>query len=297
MEHTTTSPIRFGISTPIVVQVPGIAAPWESGAGVAELTEIAATADRLGFDYLTCAEHVAVPTTAERRGVTYWDPLSTLAFLAAHTTRIRLTTSVLVLGYHHPLEIAKRYGTLDRLSSGRVTLGVGVGSLEEEFDLLSATWKGRGARADDAMRALRASLSTSRPEYHGEHYDFGDVVVQPCAVQDRIPLWVGGRSLASLRRAAELGDGWMPFGLGSHALRDLLGQVEIPCGFEIVLGTAPLDPIWDPDRAREKITRLLDAGATSITCAITAHSATNYQEQLAALAELTTPMRGRQETR
>ncbi|MCF8608587.1 LLM class F420-dependent oxidoreductase [Gordonia sp. HY285] len=290
MKHNTTIP-RFGISTPIVVQVPGVASPWEADAGVDDLTEIAATADRLGFDYLTCAEHVAVPTSAEGRGVAYWDPLSTLSFLAASTERIRLATSVLVLGYHHPLEIAKRYGTLDRLSSGRVILGVGVGSLEEEFDLLGAAWRGRGSRADDAMRALRASLSQQRPEYHGEHYDYDGLIVEPCGVQESIPLWVGGRSLRSLRRAVELGDGWMPFGLGVGALRDLLAQADVPTGFEIVLGTAPLDPIWDPGRAMEKITRLLDSGATSITCTLTADSAANYSEQLAALTELVAPLR------
>lgn len=297
MEQNDTAPPRFGISTPIVVQVPGIASPWEAGATTADLTAIAAAADRLGFDYLTCAEHVAVPPSASERGATYWDPLATLSFLAASTTRIRLATSVLVLGYHHPLEVAKRYGTLDRLSNGRVTLGVGVGSLEAEFDLLGAPWHQRGRRADDAMRALRASLSRSRPEYHGEHYDFDEMIVDPCAVQGQVPLWVGGRSLASLERAVGLGDGWMPFGLGARDLRELLGQVEIPTGFEIVLGTAPLDPGWDPERAREKISRLLDAGATSITCTLTARSATDYTDQLAALAELTAPLRTREETR
>ncbi|WP_132992943.1 LLM class F420-dependent oxidoreductase [Gordonia zhaorongruii] len=290
-------PPHFGVSTPIVVQVPGIADRWEADATVADLTTIASTADRLGFDYLTCAEHVAVPTSAENRGVTYWDPLATLSFLAAATTDIRLATSVLVLGYHHPLEVAKRYGTLDRLSAGRVTLGVGVGSLEEEFDLLGATWRGRGGRADDAMKALRASLSRARPEYHGDHYDYADMVVQPHAVQDRIPLWVGGRSLRSVRRAVELGDGWMPFGLGIRALRELLGEVDVPAGFEIVLGTPPLDPIWDPDRSMEKITRLLDTGATSVTCTLTADSANHYSEQLAALAELIAPLRNRMENR
>ena len=74
---------------------------------------------------------------------------------AARTTRIRFATNVLVLGYHHPLEIAKRYGTLDRLSGGRVILGVGVGTLKEEFDLLGVPFDDRGARADDALRALK----------------------------------------------------------------------------------------------------------------------------------------------
>ena len=120
--------------------------------------------------------------------MTYWDPLSTFGFLAAHTARISLTTSVVVLGYHHPLDIAKRFGTLDRLSGGRLVLGVGVGSLKEEFDLLGATFDGRGEQADDAIRALRASLSTTRPSYRGSHYEFDGFAVEPCAVQERVPI-------------------------------------------------------------------------------------------------------------
>lgn len=94
---------------------------------------------------------------------------------------------MLVLGYHHPLEIAKRYGTLDRISGGRLILGVGVGSLKEEFDLLGAPYDDRGRRADDALRALRAALSTPEPEYHGEFYSFAGMVVDPCAVKTASP--------------------------------------------------------------------------------------------------------------
>ena len=106
--------------------------------------------------------HRAAGRRAHRRGTRYWDPLATLGYLAARTQRIRLATNVLVLAYHHPLEIAKRYGTLDKVSNGRLILGVGVGSLKEEFDLLGAPFDDRGPRGDDALRALRASLSVAR---------------------------------------------------------------------------------------------------------------------------------------
>jgi alkanesulfonate monooxygenase SsuD/methylene tetrahydromethanopterin reductase-like flavin-dependent oxidoreductase (luciferase family) len=153
--------MRFGIATPIVVRVPGNHAEWERAAGITELAAIARAADGLGYHHLTCSEHVALPASVEAtRGVTYWDPLATFGYLAAVTGRIRFATNVLVLGYHHPLDIAKQYGTLDRVSGGRLILGLGVGSLEEEFDLLGAPFEDRGARADDALRALRASLGT-----------------------------------------------------------------------------------------------------------------------------------------
>ncbi|MER6893154.1 LLM class flavin-dependent oxidoreductase, partial [Amycolatopsis sp. NPDC000740] len=125
----------IGLVSPVVTRLPGDPNAWEDTAGIEDLARIAETADRLGFDHLTCSEHVAVPVAvAEQRGSTYWDPLATFGFLAARTSRIRLVTQVLVLGYHHPLEIAKRYGTLDTVSGGRLVLGLGVGSLREEFD-------------------------------------------------------------------------------------------------------------------------------------------------------------------
>src|SRR5580704_7915760 len=214
---------RIGIVTPVLTRVVGAHGRWERTAGLAEVATIAETADRLGYDHLTCAEHIAVPPAfGETRGATYWDPLATLGYLAARTTRIRLATSVVVLGYHHPLALAKRYGTLDRVSGGRLVLGVGVGTLREEFDLLGAPFEDRGERADDALRALRASLSQPEPAYDGPFYRFGGMVVDPCAVQPHVPIWVGGRTRRSLRRALTLADGWMPFGLTADELERML---------------------------------------------------------------------------
>lgn len=276
--------MRIGLSTPVVVQVPGVASEWERDAGIEELQTIAEAADALGFDFLTCSEHVAVPAAdAEVRGAVYWDPLATLGFLAACTSRIRLATSVLVLGYHHPLEIAKRYGTLDRVSGGRLTLGVGVGSLAAEFELLGADFDDRGRRADDALRALRVSLSAPRPAYDGEFHRYDSVVVDPCAVQPRVPIWVGGRTRRSLRRAVELGDGWMPFGLRSEDLVGMLAAVEVPAGFDVVLPAGPLDPSDHPDRAARRLEALRDLGATAVTVTLSATSAAHYRDQLEAL--------------
>ncbi|MGI5218484.1 TIGR03619 family F420-dependent LLM class oxidoreductase [Nocardia sp. CA-290969] len=280
--------MHIGISSPIVVTHPALCAEWERGAGISELAQIAETADRLGFDHLTCSEHVAVPVDiAAERGGTYWDPLATLGFLAARTTRIRLATQVLVLGYHHPLEIAKRYGTLDVVSGGRLVLGLGVGSLRAEFDLLGASFDDRGARADDALAALRAALSRERPEYHGRYHDFQDLLVQPHAVQPRVPLWIGGRTRRSLRRAIEFGDGWVPFALSLTDLTAMLTAVELPDGFDLVLSTGrPLDPLGDRDRTARALDRLRAAGTTIASVALTATGADSYCEQLAALRTL-----------
>lgn len=279
--------MKLGIITPIVTAVPGAVAAWESEAGIAELAIIAAAADRIGYHHLTCSEHVALPTqVAEQRGGTYWDPLATLGFLAARTTRIRLATQVLVLGYHHPLEIAKRYGTLDRVSDGRLVLGLGVGSLEEEFELLDVPFAGRGARADDALAALRASLGVERPSYAGSHYSFDDVLVRPAAQQAHVPMWIGGKSARSLTRAVGLADGWVPFGLDLAGYTALLARVDLPEGFEVVLPASGLDPIGAPEKTVSKVSATLDAGATVVNVSLRSQSVAHYVEQLEALASL-----------
>src|SRR4029453_13870248 len=216
--------MRFGLITPIVTRHPQNDAAWTEDAGPAELARIAVAADRLGFHHLTCSEHVAIPVSAAPvRGSRYYDPLATFGFLAALTSRIRFVTHVLVLGYHHPLEIAKRYGTLDRLSGGRLVLGVGVGTLAEEFALLGASFGDRGVRYEDALRALRAAFGRPAPSYRGTHHRFEDVLIDPCGVQRDVEIWLGGRTARSLRRALELGDGWDPFGLELEQLAASVG--------------------------------------------------------------------------
>lgn len=280
--------IRLSISTPVVTMFPHNHGEWEKEASIEDLAAVAEAADRLGYYHLTCSEHIALPAAEQhRRGARYWDPLATFGYLAARTERIRLATNVLVLGYHHPLEIAKRYGTLDKVSNGRLILGVGVGSLKEEFELLGVPFDDRGPRGDDALRALRASLSVPEPSYHGEFYSFGGMVVDPCAVQQRVPLWVGGRTLRSLRRAVTLADGWAPFNVGLRQVREWLGRFDLEPGFEVVLPPrGPLDPINEPDQTRDALAEIAAHGATIVSAIFKHTSLQHYLESLAALAEL-----------
>ncbi len=280
--------MKLAIATPVVTILPGSHARWEEDATVNDLVTIAQTADRLGYDHLTCSDHIGIPAAdAPRRGARYYEPLATFGYLAASTSRIRFATFVLVLGYHHPLEIAKRYGTLDVLSGGRVVLGVGVGTLKEEFDLIGAPYEGRGARADDALKALRASLSQPQPEYNGDHYSFGGLVIDPCAIQDRVPIWVGGRTLRSLRRAAELADGWCPFNVTPEQAGAWLAELDAPAGFDVVLGTErPLDPSAEPAATQDALGRMAEHGTTILSARVVHHSLEHYLEQLEALASL-----------
>lgn len=274
----------MGLITPVVTLNPRVHNAWEEDAVLADLVAIVEAADRLGYHHVTCSEHVAVPATAaSARGSRYWDALATLSYLAARTTRIKLATHMLVLGYHHPLEVAKRYGTLDRLSGGRLILGVGVGSLEEEFDLLGADFSGRGPRADDAIRALRASLSTREPSYEGSHFRFRDVVVDPHAVQERVPIWVGGRTRRSLRRALALGDGWVPFRLAEDELRTMLRDVDSGAIDVVLNPEPPFDPQREPQHVGDVMDRYAGIGATMLNVRLVHRSRAHCIEQMEAL--------------
>lgn len=279
--------MRFGVLTPGVVRSPGPSNTWEVDADVEDLVAVARAADRLGYHHLTCSEHVAVPASAAPvRGATYWDPLATLAFLAAHTTHIGLATHVLVLGYHHPLAVVKRYGTLDRLSGGRVILGVGVGTLREEFDLLGAAFDGRGVAADDAIRAIRAAWGRRTPSYEGTRYRFQDFVVDPHAPRTEVTIWVGGRTRRSLRRAVRLANGWAPFGLPPTRVAAMLAEVSAPADFDVVLGTPPLDPVGDPAGTRRAVDAVAAAGATVVNVVTRHRDAEECVAQLTALRAL-----------
>ncbi|HEX2214142.1 MAG TPA: TIGR03619 family F420-dependent LLM class oxidoreductase [Mycobacterium sp.] len=283
--------MKLGIATPVVTNVAGAALTWEKDATVDDIGRVAEVADGLGHHHLTCSEHIGIPSAeAGRRGSRYWDPLATLGYVAARTERIRLVTMTLVLGYHHPLEIVKRYGTLDHVSGGRVILGVGVGSLKEEFDLIGAPFEDRGPRGDDALRALRASLFDNEPAYDGEYYSFGGLTVDPCALQPHMPIWVGGRTKRSLRRAITLADGWCPFGISVATAGEWLRSREIPTDFEVVLAAdGPLDPIGDPEATTETLRAMEAAGTTVVSARFLHRSREHYLEQIEALAELHPP--------
>jgi probable F420-dependent oxidoreductase len=286
--------MRLGLVTPVLTLNPRAHNEWEETAGFDDVVAVAEAADRLGWHHITCSEHVAVPRhVAPTRGSRYWDPLATFGYLAARTERLRLATHVLVLGYHHPLAIAKRYGTLDRIAGGRLILGVGVGSLQEEFELLGAPFDDRGDRGDDAIRALRASFGRREPSYRGPHYAYDGFVVDPHAAQDDVPIWIGGRTGRSLRRAVELGDAWVPFGLTLDEEKHLLERARQTEAWaardrelELVLYAEGLDPLGDPARAREALERRADAGATAVNVRLVHSSLTHCLEQLAAMVEI-----------
>jgi probable F420-dependent oxidoreductase len=283
--------VKLGIATPVVTNVGGAPLTWEQDASIEDVGRVAETADRLGYHHMTCSEHIGLPSTETgRRGARYWDPLATFGYVSVRTKQIKFATMTLVLGYHHPLEIVKRYGTLDHVSNGRVILGVGVGSLKEEFDLLGAPFEDRGARGDDALRALRAALPSNEPTYAGEFYSFGGLTVDPCALQPHVPIWIGGRTKRSLRRALTLADGWCPFYVSVDTAAEWLQDRDVPPDFELVLpAERPLDPIGEPGATKEMLETMAAGGTTILSARFFHHSLEHYLEQIHALAELHDP--------
>lgn len=204
----------YGMQLPIQSQSAMYAEAWEADATTEDLAEIARVADRSGFAYIASCDHVAIPRRlAEAMSTIWYDPVATLSFLAGITENVRLMSHVAVVGLRHPLISAKQYATLDRLSGGRLVLGVGAGHVQEEFEAVGADFERRGPVLDETIDALKAALGPDEfPEHHGEHYDFEGLGQQPRPVQPRVPVWVGGSSPAAVRRAAVRGDGWLPQG-------------------------------------------------------------------------------------
>jgi probable F420-dependent oxidoreductase len=181
--------------------------------------------EALGFHSVMIADHVVFPAAiASKYPYTVsgafpgqgdaLEQLTLVTFAAARTRRLRLVTSVMIVPYRNPVVTAKTLATIDVLSGGRLTVGVGVGWLREEFEALgSPAFDRRGAATDEYIRIYRALWTRSPASFKGEFYRFDDVRCEPAPVQKpHPPIWIGGHSRAALRRVARLGDGWHPVG-------------------------------------------------------------------------------------
>jgi alkanesulfonate monooxygenase SsuD/methylene tetrahydromethanopterin reductase-like flavin-dependent oxidoreductase (luciferase family) len=199
----------------IGVTVPNI---HETLAEPATIEAVGRMADELGFDSVWCNDHLALPGESgdgsaepayaagygEQRGQRIYEPLIVLAYLAAATRRVRLGTSVYLVALRNPLAVARQVVTLDRLSGGRLVLGLGVGWLESEFVAAGVPYRQRGRRTDEAIAVLE------RQDAHP-------------------PLWIGGRSEAAVRRAARSGDAWHPSHLTLDELRGQIPRLREEC--------------------------------------------------------------------
>jgi probable F420-dependent oxidoreductase len=224
---------------------------------------VARAAEAAGFDSLWGGEHVVLPDPRvapsplepEDRII---DPVVALAFLAAHTTRIRLGTGIIILPQRNPLVLAKELATLDVLSNGRLIFGVGVGYLEPEFRALGIPFETRGQMTDDYLAAMRAIWS-ERPAYRGRHVAFEGVQAHPRPVQRPLPpIVIGGHTPAAFRRAVEQGQGWYGFALDEDGARRCLeGLREAGARYQrpAALGALEISVTPRPTRGGEAMDR------------------------------------------
>ena len=215
--------MRIGVTVPNV---------HETLAERATIEAVGRMADELGYDSIWCNDHLAIPSArgdaaaepayaaayGEQRGQSIYEPLIVLAYLAAVTRRVMLGTSVYLLPLRTPLLAARQAVSLDRLSGGRLVLGVGAGWLESEFAAVGVPYRQRGRRTDEAIAMLKSLCGEENAEF------------LPKPVQrPHPPLWIGGRSDAAVRRAARTGDAWHPSHLTVDELRRQIPALHAEC--------------------------------------------------------------------
>lgn len=225
------------------------------------LIEFSQQAEQLGFHSGWVSDHVAWPSNIESRypytddgsfappvDMPWLDPIGTMFFVAACTETLKLGPTVLILGYRPPVLTAKAIASLDHLSGGRVILGVGVGWMREEFEVLGMPFDHRGKRADEQLALFRSFFADPTPSFSGEFYDVPEVGFEPKPVNGSVPIWVGGDSEAAFRRIARFGDAF-------HAAFQPLETVEASWGRvrELVTGEGR-----DPASVRLSIRLYLD---------------------------------------
>jgi probable F420-dependent oxidoreductase len=200
--------------------------------------DVARVAEDNGFESVWMSEHLVFPAEipgtypysesgfpSVRSDTALFDPWVVFASIAEATQTIRLATNVYILPLRHPLVTGRSVVTLDRLSNGRVTLGVGVGWLEEEFDALGVSFKDRGRVTDEIIPLLRRLWTDEVIDHDGDYYRFGPVRFEPKPRQRPLPIHVGGGTPPALRRAGRLGDGWIE--VGSRDLDDVREKLAV----------------------------------------------------------------------
>lgn len=223
------------------------------------LVRRARLAEEAGFEALWVGDHIALPTTAPDPATEpRLEALVALTYLAAVTSRVRLGVGVIVLPQRQPVLLAKQLSSIDVLSKGRLTVGIGVGYLEPELRALGVSLADRGARADEYLAAMRTLWEEPTPSFAGRFVFFDDVVERPRPIQrPHPPIVIGGHSPTAHRRAIQAGNGWYGWELDpEHTaqamadLRETAGRFERPAGLgELEITITPPGTI-DIDQAR-----------------------------------------------
>ncbi|MCP9211820.1 LLM class F420-dependent oxidoreductase [Streptomyces cucumeris] len=249
-----------------------------NGARPRIIRAVAEAAEAHGFATLWAGEHIVMVDTPSSRypysadgriavpaDADWLDPLLALTFAAAVTTRIGLATGILLLPEHNPVAVAKQAATLDVLSAGRLTLGVGVGWSAEEFAALGVPFAHRGRRTAEYVAVLRTLWDRDVASFEGEFTRFEGIRVNPKPVRDRrIPVVVGGNSDAALRRVAAFGDGWYGFNLPAEAVGERVRALREYRASHHSPATEPTVAVALSDGGPEQLPALAEAGVTEL---------------------------------
>jgi len=257
------------------------------------LCRAARKADQLGFHSLWLFEHVAFPTRAsEAYGklpftpeTAFLEPITTLSYIAAETQQIRLGTGILLLALRHPLHVAKAMTTLDVLSKGRAICGVGLGWLAEEFEALGIPFRERVARVREGIEVLRKIWAGGKLAHQGRYYSFPEVTSYPLPIQrGGPPIWFGGTADSALKRAVELGDGWLGRSGRPEAVQHwitVLRQRALELGKE----DFAISVSASPDASKEEIAHLETMGADQVNLFFLPGEAEEIERKLEAAAK------------
>lgn len=237
------------------------------GVTIEQLLEITRVAEELGFAGVWPLDHILVGRDLKDRYPWVIEPMALLGYLAARTTRIRLGTSVIVLGMRNPFVVAKQAATLDILCGGRFTLGLGAGYSEPEFRNVGAgdVWHTRGKRLDESIELFRHLWSGSSQSFRGQFYGYEQGWFGPLPPQGaRLPIMIGGSSDGALRRAAKYADMWQSTGLNPERFKQRLDVLRAMAGERRIDAGARTTLSGDPDQMAPTVKAFETAGATHL---------------------------------
>lgn len=283
--------------------------PPEELLTVESIGTIAAAAEEAGFAGIAFSEHPATPQSwrSDGSGHDQLDPFLALTAAAAGTAGLRLLTFLTVLPYRNPFLLAKTTATLDRLSGGRLTLGVGTGYLEGEFAALGVDYAERNELFDEALEVLRLAWSGRPVDHQGRHFTAVGAVSRPTPVAaPQPPVWIGGNSALTRRRVAQLAQGWAPVPTNrAQVQRRRTAQLETPDQLaawirelqeerqrlgrpgpaDVLYMITDADPLADPDRYLESVQRLADIGVTWLSLGVRGRTVAEVTDRLAEVGE------------
>ena len=266
-----------------------------------DYVRVATKAEELGYNSAWLGDHIVIPekiestypytpdgSTSFPRRLPFPDTFVLLAALGAHTTTIKLGTSVIVVPYRNPLPVAKAVATVDMATHGRYLFGVGVGWMAEEFEALGEKFSERGSRTREYLQVMKAVWQEEAASFEGKYFSFPDLYAMPLPIQKpHPPIIFGGESMPALKRVADLGDGWQPGPIPIETLRERMGQLkELMAERGRDFSQLSISMLGDPKDLRENPGKLAELSELGVQEMVLFMTALDTDKTLAQLEEV-----------